>query len=551
MSGLSAARPAAPRAADAQERSTASTFPALLRASVARGAGDPFVLAGEDPWISFGEFAQAAHRFASGLRERGITGGDRVAILMGNRLEFLIATYGTFLARAVLVPINAQLTPSEISYVAGHAEIHALVTELRLLPVVGAIRPCPDLVVVAPSLEPGEEAGTGAVPWEDLLARSAAQPPQALPEVAADDLAAIQYTSGTTALPKGVVHTHRSLLAAGIGRGWGMGYDTGDTMMIVSPLFHLNAQLVVIMALAAHFRIVLPPKFSGSRFWGDVHRRRVTSINGLTTIPRLLLLRDPDPGERGSPLRSVAGTIDHELHRAFEKRFGVALVPVYGLTEDPMPVMAPRAGFPPEMDAKVGSVGLPVDPSVHRIRIVDEAGRDLPPGQTGEIVKRSPATMKGYWKDPEGTAAVLQEGWLATGDLGYLDEDGFLFFVSRKKDAIRRSGEMIAAAEVEAAIGSHPGVAEVAVVGVPDPVRGEEVKAFVVLTAGLSPADLPPAAILAHCAERLAPFKLPRYLEYRAELPKTATLRIRKESLRAAVQPSDVFDRARAPVRQP
>jgi len=211
-----------------------------------------------------------------------------------------------------------------------------------------------------------------------------------------------------------------------------------------------------------------------------------------------------------------------------------------------MPVLAPRAGFPLEWSDKIESSGRPVAPEVHQIRIVDEEGRDLPPRQVGEIVKRSPATMVGYFKDPAATAAVLRDGWLATGDLGYLDEDGFLYFVSRKKDVIRRSGEMIAATEVEAAIASHPGVAEVAVVGVPDPIRSEEVKAFVVLAAGRSPEDVPPREILEHCAKRLAPFKVPRYFEYRQELPRTATLKLQKEFLRRGTQGEQVFDRESA-----
>lgn len=550
--------------AGAARAAAPETFAALLAAAVARGPADPFLLWGEGRGISFAEFALAARRFAGGLQSAGIAKGERVAVLMDNRPEFLAATYGTLLAGAVLVAINCQLTPAEAAYIVTHAQARVLVTETHLLPVVHAMPAHPELelVVVAPPEggDAGEDresaagnAGAGGsasgltreLPWPEFLA----DPSTAVEaEVAAGDLAAIQYTSGTTAFPKGAMHTHGSLVRAGLARGRHMGYGSGDTLMILTPLFHLNAQLVVVMGLAAHFRVVLRRKFSASRFWGDVQRHRVTSLNGMMTIPRILLAREPEPDERPSPLRSVVGLLNRELHRVFEERFGVALVPVYGLTEDPMPVLAPASGFPPEWSDKLESSGRPVDPDVHQIRIVDEQGRDLPPRRIGEIVKRSPATMLGYFNQPDETAKVLRDGWLFTGDLGFLDEDGFLYFVGRNKDAIRRSGELVAAAEVEEAIASHPGVAEVAVIGVPDPIRSEEVKAFVALAAGRSPADLPPAEILAHCARSLAPFKIPRYIEYRGELPKTATLKIRKEELRLAAggtQGEHVFDRER------
>lgn len=531
------------------EGAVPESFPELLAAAAARGADAPFLLWEEGPWISFAEFALAARRFAGGLRARGIAKGDRVGILMENRPELLTAIYGTMLAGAVFVAINVQLTPAEASYIASNAAIRALVTEPGLLPVARSLQAGPglELLVVAPG-DSGAEVPEGAqkAAWEELLA----DPVEPVPaDVTGGDLAVIQYTSGTTAFPKGVMHTHRSLLSAGLARARHMGYGPDDTMLVVVPLFHLNAQLAVMMGLAAGFRVVLRRRFSASRFWSDVQRHAVTSLHGLQAIPRILLARDPEPDERDNPLRTVVGVLGRDLHRAFEERFGVALVTVYGLTEDPMPVLAPPRGFPPEWDDKLDSAGRPVDPEVHRIRIVDEQGHDLPPDRTGEIVKRSPATMTGYFNDPEGTAAVLRDGWLFTGDLGFVDEDGFLYFVGRRKDTIRRAGELIAAAEVEAAIGSHPAVAEVAVVGVPDPIRHEEVKAFVVLADGRSPQEVGPAEILDHCRGRLAPFKIPRYVEYRRELPKTATLKIRKDELRTPGGRNDagiVFDRERA-----
>ncbi|HXM70753.1 MAG TPA: AMP-binding protein, partial [Thermoanaerobaculia bacterium] len=340
-----------------------------------------------------------------------------------------------------------------------------------------------------------------------------------------------------------------ALLAAVRERARHLRYSSADTMLVTNPLFHLNGQGSIIGCLAVRARVVLREKFSASRFWQDVERHRVTTLNGMQTIPRILLAGEPRPGDRSSSLETVVGILSADLHRAFEDRFGVRFVQVYSLTEDPLSVMGPRDGLPAAWSAKLGAAGLPLAPDAHQIRIVDDDGRDLPAGMVGEIVKRSPATMTGYFRDPTATALALRDGWLYTGDSGLLDEDGFLYVVGRKKDAIRRPGEMIAAAEVEAALASHPGIAEVAVIGVPDPIRSEEVKVFVVLADGYTEDSLPPAQILAYCAERLAPFKIPRYLEYRGDLPKTATLKIRKESLRALAEArsADVYDRDQMP----
>ncbi len=518
------------------------TVPELLAAATAAGPADPFLLWGEDSWTTFAEFELAARRFAGALHSRGIAKGDRVAILMDNRPEFLTAAYGSMLIGALFVSINTALTASEATYIAGHSGARVLVSEPRHLALVEEISTCsgPEFVVLAPPNDT-QPAG-GAIRWADFLADPIAP---ATVEVRGEDLAVIQYTSGTTASPKGALLTQESLVSAFRTRARHLRYDAAETMLVTGPLFHLNAQSVVMMGLVSHFRVVLREKFSASRFWGDVKRHGVTTLNGMQAISRILLARDPEPDERPNPLRTVVGILTPELHRAFEERFGVTFVPVYGLTEDPMPVLGPRDGLPPEWSGKIAASGRPVEPEVHQILIVDDEGRRLPPGARGEIVKRSPNMMKGYYKDPEATAAALRDGWLHTGDLGTLDEDGFLYVVGRKKDAIRRSGEMIAAAEVETAMASHPAVAEVAVVGVDDAVRGEEVKAFLVLAGDRTHRDVSPEEIFEHCSKRLASFKIPRYLAYRRDLPKTATLKVRKDALRVAETAAAdvVFDR--------
>ncbi|MFL6289497.1 MAG: amino acid adenylation domain-containing protein, partial [Thermoanaerobaculia bacterium] len=528
------------------------TLTDLLRAAATAAPDDPFLLAEGGAALSFADFDHAARRFAAGLLRLGLARGQRVAILMENRPEFLAAMFGSLLAGAVYVAVNTHLTPEEAAYVVAHVGATVLVTEPRHLALAAAIRPaCLDLeVVISAPAGQGMEDGGDPLPHPELGAQPLAQflgdaiDPGSV-DVQPGDLATIQYTSGTTARPKGVMLTHQALLTAVRERAHYMRYGPDDTMLVVNPLFHLNGQGSVVGCLLARARVVLRGKFHASQFWEDVERFGVTTLNGMQTIPRILLAREPRPGDRQSPLRTVVGILSADLHEVFEERFGVRFVEVYSLTEDPLSVMGPRDGLPPEWRAKRGAAGLPLAPESHRIRIVDDDGRDLPAGMRGEIVKRSPAMMLGYFRDAAATALALRDGWLYTGDCGFLDEDGFLHFAGRKKDAIRRSGEMISAAEIEEAIASHPGIAEVAVVGVPDPIRSEEVKAFVVLAEGYSADSLPPERIFAHCAERLAPFKVPRYLEYRRELPRTATLKIQKEKLRACAAGS-VFDREQA-----
>jgi amino acid adenylation domain-containing protein/non-ribosomal peptide synthase protein (TIGR01720 family) len=517
------------------------TLPELLAAQAAAAPAEPFVLWGDGEELTFAGLDLAARRFAAGLRKLGVARGERVAILLENRPEFLAAMFGSVLAGAVYAAINTHLTPEEAGYIVAHVGAAVMVTEPRHFPLAAAIRSvCPELRVVISAAE--------------LLSDPIDPIDPASVDVEPGDLATIQYTSGTTALPKGVMLTHQALLAAVRERARHLRYSSADTMLVPNPLFHLNGQGSIIGCLAVGARVVLREKFSASGFWEDVERHRVTTLNGMQTIPRILLAREPRPGgDRGSSLETVIGVLSAELHRAFEDRFGVRFVQVYSLTEDPMSVIGPRDGLPAEWSAKLGAAGLPLAPETHRVRIVDDDGRDLPAGTPGEIVKRSPAMMTGYFRDPMATALALRDGWLYTGDYGVLDEDGFLSFVGRKKDAIRRSGEMISAAEVETVIASHPGIAEAAVVGVPDPIRSEEVKAFVVLADGYDETSLSPERILAHCAERLAAFKIPRFLEYRRDLPKTATLKIRKQILRDADAAGSVggFDRLKPAAAAP
>jgi acyl-CoA synthetase (AMP-forming)/AMP-acid ligase II len=229
------------------------------------------------------------------------------------------------------------------------------------------------------------------------------------------------------------------------------------------------------------------------------------------------------------------------MHLRFEERFKLKAVPSYSLTEDILSVIGP-ANMPRE---KLGSCGVPLAPEVHTVAIHDETKHALPPGTAGEIVKRSPTVMKGYYKNPEATAKALKDGWLYTGDLGYLDQDGYLYFVDRVKDMVRRGDENISSEEVERVINCHPQVAESAVIAVPDPIRGEEVKAYIVLKPPATPESVPPENVWEFCKLHLSAYKLPRYIEYRGELPKTPSSKVQKNILRDESKQggTKVFDR--------
>jgi crotonobetaine/carnitine-CoA ligase len=287
--------------------------------------------------------------------------------------------------------------------------------------------------------------------------------------------------------------------------------------------------------------IVLTEKFSASRFWDEVREYGITTSSLMRTIPQILLSLPEKPDDGDNPLRLIVTLLSPEMHLRFEERFKLTGVPSYSLTEDILSVIGPQ-NMPKE---KLGSCGVLLAPEVHRVAIHDENGHALPPGQAGEIVKQSPTVMQGYYKNPEATAKALKDGWLYTGDLGYLDADGYLYFVDRVKDMVRRGDENISSEEVERVLNSHPHIAESAVIAVPDLIRGEEVKGYIVLKSGATLNSVPPEDIWNFCKPHLAAFKIPRFLEYRDELPKTPSSKVQKNILRDdSKQPSSkVFDR--------
>jgi acyl-CoA synthetase (AMP-forming)/AMP-acid ligase II len=470
---------------------------AALARDVAERGDHPFVLhAGRR--VTYRELDALANRAAHSLRALGVEKGDRVTLALGNSVEYLVAAFGILKAGAVLNPVNPALGTREIGYILAHAEPKVVVSDAPAFP--GAISP----------------------------ARLAAAGPDTAPRVTLgpDDASTLLYTSGTTGDPKGVLFTHASTGIGGRHFIDALGLGPDDVILAVTPLFHGNAWGAVQTALHAGASVAFPTAFHASEFWPLVHETGATVIYTLGTILAMLLTRPPSDLERTSRLRVILGLGAAPIRDEVMRRFGVRHVAeCFGSTDAGVVTITP-VGTP----WRAGSCG-PAVPGV-ALRILDDAGNALPARQTGEIAVRSPARMAAYFRDPPQTAAALRDGWFLTGDLGWLDEEGWLYFVDRKRDVIRRGGENVSSVLVEKTLREHPRVAEVAVVGVPHPVLGQEIKAFVVASGPVTEDELG-----AFAAERLAKFQVPRLWEFRESLPKTATQRVEKYKLRGEGKP--------------
>jgi acyl-CoA synthetase (AMP-forming)/AMP-acid ligase II len=489
---------------------------------------------------TYGEIQREVNRVAGGLYRLGVSKGDKVALVLPNCAEFLFAVFAVTRIGAVFVPLNPAYTAEEAEYVLQHSEASICLTAAELLPLIDSVRgklSAMKVVVVT-----GRDDTIGAISWNQFLDGILDQSPQI--RIEPEELASITYTSGTTDRPKGVMLAQYAYAFAPRMRAEGLGWNEQDRVLCLLPLFHVNALCHMCIAmLSVGGTVVLTEKFSASRFWDEVREYGVTTSSLMRTIPQILLSLPERSDDRDNPLRLVVALLSPEMHVRFEERFGLKAVPSYSLTEDILSVLGPQ-NMPRQ---KVGSCGLPLAPEVHRLRILDESGKVLAPRAPGEIVKQSPTVMKGYYKNPEATAKTLKDGWLYTGDVGYLDEDGYLYFVDRIKDIVRRGDENISSEEIERVLNSHPEVAESAVVAVPDEIRGEEVKAVIVLKPPATAETVPPEAIWKFCGEHLAPFKVPRYIEYRSDLPKTPSSKVQKNILRdqSREQSHEVFDRTR------
>lgn len=472
----------------------------------------------------YAEAAELARRAAGVLADLGVRSGDRVALMLGNTPDYLWAWFGCACLGAVTVPINIHLKGDVLHYILDHAGATALVIEQPLVERVVAMRD--RLPALRHLLVRGEAAAPGSLAWHELLAAARHADPT---PGNATDLHSILYTSGTTGPPKGVMLNHHAYLhSAALFADVMIGATADDVFGTSLPLFHINAQAhTVLPAIYRGTTIALLEHFSASRYWRQLADLGATICNLLAAMIPILMKQPPSPDDRTHRVRIAAcAATPPDLWRAFEARFGLTIIEGYGLTE--------TAGFcvaNPRDAVRVGTFGTAMPG--FELAIVGLDDTPLPPGLPGEIAirpQRENLIMMGYYRQPEQTATAMRGGWFHTGDLGQLDEAGYAIFIDRIKQSIRRRGENISSWEVERAVNAHPAVLESAAVGVPSELGEEEVKVVVVLRPG---ATLDPLELVRWCEERLAYFAVPRYIEFRDSLPKTATERVEKYKLKA------------------
>ncbi len=493
------------------------------------------------------ELDEQSDALASALLANGFAAGDRLAVYLQNVPQFLVCMVGTWKAGGVMVSINPMSRTRELSYLLKDSGAKVLVC-LELLYGDVARDVVPDtevqLVVTTSELEyqtraderlfkgVRRERHDGTTDFTELLERYRGQTPPPV-QFTADDVAFLTYTSGTTGVPKGAMNTHRNVVfTAALYRDWAR-FAPGGSVFGIAPLFHITGLIGHIsVSFLAPMPLVLAYRFEPSVVLDALLEHRPTYTIGAITAFNALLNSPEFTKDHFSSFTSVysgGAAISPTAEQAFLKATGTQVHNAYGLTETTSPMTLTPFGSPSPVDPTSGalSVGVPVCSTI--VRIQGEDGLDLPLGEIGEIVADGPQVVAGYWGKPEETAASLPGGALKSGDVGFMNPDGWIFIVDRKKDMINASGYKVWPREVEDVLAEHPAVRESAVVGVPDEKRGETVKAFVSLKAG---ATVTPEELIAHCRERMAAYKYPRQVELIDELPKTVTGKILRRELR-------------------
>ncbi len=480
-------------------------------------------------YVTYKEFDERSSRLANALKKLGVGKGDVVYVHLTNRPEHLVSCFAASKLGAVAGPVNNQLTPDELLYQVNDSKGKVLITESALTGVVDTVRD--RFETIEHVIEIGDEVKEDNLKYSELLEKESADMEPA--DVAPEDLAFIFYTSGTTGKPKGALLTHKNVVSTMEGLRKALtkpeeeDEDIQHVALIFLPLFHVNAMMSLVSAVNRGLKVALLKKFSVREFGPTVEQEKPEFFSAVPKVYKILLeAKDKVKEHDLSSLRfGVVGAapMPVETINQFEKEYGMELLEGYGLTEATVASTLHRRGG----KKKIGSIGQALDGQ--EVAIMDEEGNILGPEQEGEIVIRGDAVMKEYFGKDEETKKNLRDGWLHTGDIGKMDEEGFFYIVDREKDMIIKGGENIYPKEIEEVISQVPGVHDVAVIGVPDDMAGEEVKAFVVPKIGH---ELAPEPIIEHCRKNLAGYKVPKEVEFVLGIPSSAIGKSLKRHLR-------------------
>jgi long-chain acyl-CoA synthetase len=506
-----------------------------------------------DHTISYGEINRLSNSFAAALESLGVVKGDRVILVLQNVPQFLISTYAAWKIGAIVVPLNPMYKENELSFFCENSKAKIFVTLEEIadqLDISFLDSTSIENVITTSALDflPGQNSRPkllkdtqkkpvpGCLDMLELIDQhQGAQINVA--RLSAEDIAYLTYTSGTTGSPKGAMNTHGNIAFNARVYQAMQRIDDTDVVLGVAPLFHVTGEVAhLAMAALAGIPVVLYYRFDPAETLRLIERWKVTTTVASITV-YIALMSHPDIKKRdlASFAKAYSGgaPVSAAVADQFEEMTGQYLYNVYGMTETNSPShivpWGKRAPVDPESGAL--SVGVPVPGCIMKIMDLNDDARELPAGEIGEIIDSGPIVVPGYWQQPAETKKAIRNGWLYTGDVGKMDDDGWFYVVDRKKDMIIASGYKVWPRDVEDVIYQHPAVRETAVVGVPDSYRGETVKAYVALKKGMAN-SVGPDDIITFCKERLAAYKYPREVEIVSEIPKTLTGKILRRKLR-------------------
>ncbi len=473
--------------------------------------------------LTYAQLHRNALELAGFLYEKGLKKEDKVAFMMGNGYQTTCLFLGVMYAGLVIAPLNLQAQPSHLTYVLDHSDAKLVFTtavqEERLRACLKEVDHEIEVLVIDKNAE-------RIIPERDVTNID-------LYDVTEEDPALLLYTSGTTGLPKGVILTHKNTVAGGEYVALAHDLKPEDRGLVSLPLYHINAEIVSVMGpLVSGSSNVMPHKFSTPEFWPLISDYKCTWFSVVPTIISYLCSGSETEGQ-GYCVdqlrfgRSASSALPPSLHKEFEQKFGISIIETMGLTETAAPVFSNPLD---QSKRKYGSPGLAVG---NQAKIINKAGDEVPRGTVGEIMIKGDNVMKEYYKAPEITAETMEaNGWLHTGDLGYMDDDGFVFVTGRIKELIIKGGENIAPREIDEAVYKHPSVLDAAAVGVPCDRYGEDIMVCITLKPGCACSD---EELHEHCLEHLGKFKTPKYIKFLEELPKGPSGKIQRLKLRDMV----------------